>query len=169
MRVYWDKYNGTKPFIQCFRCQAHGYTFKNCNKEYRCVKCAGSHNSKECRKIPDTPAKWVNCKGDHTASYSKCLVLLKYFDKRTTSKIQTEPVDKQHIILSIPSNPILMKPSKYYAQAFKESKPQPTSHSFSPSNPVKPSSEFRSVFQTVAGLTKEKKTTMWLEYDDPGI
>lgn len=50
-----------------------------------------------------------------------------------------------------------MKPSKSYAQVLEESKPQSTFHSFSSSNPEKPSFEFTSVFQTVADPTKEIK------------
>lgn len=60
-RVYWKKYNKSRPYIQCFRCQAHGHTSANCNKNYKFVKCAGSHDSRICQKSPDTLATCLNC------------------------------------------------------------------------------------------------------------
>lgn len=38
-RVYWEKYNNSRTFIQCFRCQAHGHTSANCSKTFKYVKC----------------------------------------------------------------------------------------------------------------------------------
>lgn len=74
IRIYWDKYNSSRPFIKCFRCQAHGHTSKNCTKAYKCVKCVGLHDTRECQKTPDTPAKCVNCGGNHITNYIKCPV-----------------------------------------------------------------------------------------------
>ena len=42
---------------QCVRCQQYGHTRTYCNKPYACVKCGVSHNSKDCTKRRDTPAK----------------------------------------------------------------------------------------------------------------
>jgi hypothetical protein len=36
---------------QCTRCQQYGYTKSYCNKPFLCVKCSGSHNCEECKKI----------------------------------------------------------------------------------------------------------------------
>ena len=49
--VYWEKYESHKPSIQCFRCQAHGHSSTNCNKNAVCFKCAGAHNTSECTKL----------------------------------------------------------------------------------------------------------------------
>jgi hypothetical protein len=55
--------------IQCVRCQQYGYTKTYCNKSFVCVKCGGSHNSKECNKRKDTLAKYALCGGSHPANY----------------------------------------------------------------------------------------------------
>lgn len=84
-KVYWEKYNNSKRYIQYFRCQAYDHTSSSCTKEFRFVKCADLHDSRLCKKSPNVPAKCANCGGDHTANYSKCPSLLKYLDKRTKS------------------------------------------------------------------------------------
>jgi len=43
--------------IQRMRCQQYGYSKPYCNKPFMCVKCGGSHNSKDCKKSKETPAK----------------------------------------------------------------------------------------------------------------
>jgi PHP family Zn ribbon phosphoesterase len=35
--------------VQCTRCQQHGQTKSYCNNSFVCVKCGGTHNSKECK------------------------------------------------------------------------------------------------------------------------
>jgi hypothetical protein len=37
-----------------------------------CVKCGGSHNSKECKKSKGTPAKCALCGENHPANYKRC-------------------------------------------------------------------------------------------------
>lgn len=96
IRVYWEKFNSSKPFIQCFRCQAHGHTSINCSKDFECMKCAGSYDSTDCLKTLDTPATCVNCIGDHTANYSKCLALLNYLGKKSC---QNSTPCQSHILL----------------------------------------------------------------------
>lgn len=71
IRVYWDKYNGSRPFIQCFRCQAHGHISKKCFKEYKCVKCAGSHDTRECKKNTRHPSEMCKLRGKpHSQLYN---------------------------------------------------------------------------------------------------
>lgn len=57
---------------QCHRCQRFHHAQRNCNAEHRCVKCAGSHATKDCKKQRDDAAKCVNCGGAHTANYRGC-------------------------------------------------------------------------------------------------
>lgn len=66
----------TKRIIpQCTRCQAYGHTKTYCRKLFRCVKCAGHHETKECtRKYVNDKVKCANCGGDHPANYKGCLV-----------------------------------------------------------------------------------------------
>ncbi|CAH1958917.1 unnamed protein product [Acanthoscelides obtectus] len=54
------------------RCQQFGHTKTYCNKPYLCVKCGGPHNTKDCKKPKDAPAKCALCGGSHTANYRGC-------------------------------------------------------------------------------------------------
>ena len=54
------------------RCQQYGHTKSYCNKTFTCVKCGVSHNSKECKKSKETPAKCTLCRGNHPATYKGC-------------------------------------------------------------------------------------------------
>jgi len=58
--------------IQCVRCQQYGHTKTYCNKPFVCVKCGGSHNSKERNKRKDTPEKCALSGGNHPANYKGC-------------------------------------------------------------------------------------------------
>jgi len=69
--------------LQCYRCQAFGYTSANCYKKPRCVKCAQSHLTSEYTKSPDIPAKCSKCSGDHPSSYTQCPAYIKFLEKRT--------------------------------------------------------------------------------------
>lgn len=64
----------SKLIAQCKRCQAYGHTQKYCYKEFRCVKCAGKHNSKDCVKSADEKPKCIHCGESHPASYRGCSV-----------------------------------------------------------------------------------------------
>jgi hypothetical protein len=57
---------------QCTRCQHYGHTRSYCNKSCACVKCVGPHNSADCTKRRDTPAKCALCSGNHPANYNGC-------------------------------------------------------------------------------------------------
>ena len=61
-----------KHVPQCVRCQQYGHTRTYCNKPYACVKCGGPHNSSDCVKQKDTPAKCALCGGNHPANYKGC-------------------------------------------------------------------------------------------------
>ncbi|GBN70295.1 Nucleic-acid-binding protein from transposon X-element [Araneus ventricosus] len=56
----------------CFKCQQFFHNSRFCTRDPICVKCAGHHESKDCTKPKDSPAKCANCGGDHTANHSKC-------------------------------------------------------------------------------------------------
>lgn len=58
--------------IQCMRCQQYGHSRTYCNKPYVCVKCGGAHNTKDCKKSKETPAKCALCGGSHPANYKGC-------------------------------------------------------------------------------------------------
>lgn len=90
------------------------------------MKCNGDHDSRTCKKTPDTPTKGANCKGAHPANYSKCPALTNYLIKKSTgyhrspvtTKTPKEPL--QTLLPPVkPNQPI--QPSltrqKSYAQA----------------------------------------------------
>lgn len=60
--------------VQCKRCQQYGHSKNNCMRPYRCVKCAGAHNTTMCTTDANTPAVCTLCSGSHPASYKGCQV-----------------------------------------------------------------------------------------------
>jgi len=84
MRVKWEhyKYRRTGP-TQCNNCQMLGHGSSNCKLASRCIRCADSHNSKECplirengivtkNKIAVELLKCALCDKNHSANYSNC-------------------------------------------------------------------------------------------------
>lgn len=67
---------------QCKKCQGYGHTQKYCQKEPRCVKCAGPHSTVQCDKHKSAPAKCYNCGEAHPASYRGCIVAKKLQKQR---------------------------------------------------------------------------------------
>lgn len=62
---------------QCFNCQLYGHTSGSCKAATRCVKCAGSHATKDCKLEPGSEAVCINCQrggrtGNHAASDKAC-------------------------------------------------------------------------------------------------
>lgn len=62
-----------KILPQCKNCQSFGHTKNYCNKQPRCVKCAGKHSTIECTKEIIRP-KCCNCGESHPATYRGCVV-----------------------------------------------------------------------------------------------
>lgn len=85
---------------QCTRCQNYGHTKTYCRKTFRCVKCAGNHETKECiRKVRDNQVKCANCNGNHPANYRGCLVH-KQLQQRLFPALRQKPTIRpptQHI------------------------------------------------------------------------
>ncbi|XP_065219654.1 uncharacterized protein LOC135845118 [Planococcus citri] len=59
---------------QCKNCQQVGHTKTYCTRKPKCVKCGLDHETKQCRKKKENPAKCANCDGDHTANWRGCPV-----------------------------------------------------------------------------------------------
>lgn len=59
---------------QCKRCQGFNHTQGYCQKEPRCVKCAGKHLTKACTRSRNTSPVCVNFSGHHPANYRGCEV-----------------------------------------------------------------------------------------------
>src|SRR6266550_6198344 len=67
----------TRDIPQCVRCQQLGHTKNYCAIAQRCVKCAGSHWTKDCKKPIDVKPTCANCGGEHPANYNGCPVYKK--------------------------------------------------------------------------------------------
>jgi len=61
-----------QEIVQCHRCQNYHHNAYACNLSPRCVKCAQSHFSNQCRKARDQPPTCCNCSGQHPANYRGC-------------------------------------------------------------------------------------------------
>lgn len=62
-----------KGIPQCINCQQLGHTKNFCNRESRCVKCAGKHATPTCNMKPNATPKCALCDGEgHTANYKGC-------------------------------------------------------------------------------------------------
>ena len=64
----------SKLIPQRKQCRAYGHTQRYCNKDPRCIKCAGKHHTKECRKSKEAQPKCVHCTEVHLANYRGCSV-----------------------------------------------------------------------------------------------
>lgn len=74
-RIRWEHLRKPSLF-QCRKCQRIGHASANCFLNYRCVKCAGSHEPGKCpivAKDNRAELKCANCgKNGHPASYGGC-------------------------------------------------------------------------------------------------
>ena len=107
-----------KNIPQCTRCQQYGHTRTYCNKPFACVKCGGPHNTKDCSKRKDTPAKCALCGGNHPANYKGCEHyhnIIKGNNIYRTQHIHTSPITTTTSVpISTPHN--LPKQQRSYAE-----------------------------------------------------
>jgi len=66
----------SKLIPQCKQYHAYGHTQRYCNKDPRCVMCAGKHHTKECKKPKEAQPKCVHCGEAHPATYRGCSVAI---------------------------------------------------------------------------------------------
>ncbi|GFX36928.1 nucleic-acid-binding protein from transposon X-element [Trichonephila clavipes] len=57
---------------QCYICQGFFHSSRYCTRAPRCVKCAGDHLTKECKKKLTNSPNAATVTGDHPASYLQC-------------------------------------------------------------------------------------------------
>lgn len=65
---------GSKLVPQCKKCQKFGHTKRYCERNPKCVKCAGDHLTALCDKPREFQVLCANCEGPHPANYRGCLV-----------------------------------------------------------------------------------------------
>lgn len=78
---------------QCKRCQRFEHTHSYCKREARCVKCAGSHLTINCKLDKQAAPKCSNCHEAHPANYRGCVVA-KELQKRRFAKKKVDVVTK---------------------------------------------------------------------------
>lgn len=71
-KAEWNNYINKRRLAQCHRCQEWGHATTNCYADPACLKCAGEHLTKDCKKPRSEPAKCVNCNKDHPANATIC-------------------------------------------------------------------------------------------------
>lgn len=85
--------------VQCTRCQQYSHTKNNCMRPYRCVKCAGAHNTTLCTIDKNTPATCALCLGNHPASYKGCQIYKEILSRKTLNKqnklISAKPINNK--------------------------------------------------------------------------
>lgn len=89
-KIKWERLR-KKPIFQCKKCQRIGHASSNCHLDFRCVKCAETHEPGKCKinKVANKEAvKCANCgKTGHPASYRGCTYIAEALKiKRTYSK-----------------------------------------------------------------------------------
>lgn len=74
---------------QCKKCQRFEHTQAFCNREPRCVKCAGNHLTFDCKLDKKAPPKCSNCLEAHPANYRGCTVAKELQKRRLAKKKET--------------------------------------------------------------------------------
>ncbi|GFQ73600.1 putative RNA-directed DNA polymerase from transposon X-element [Trichonephila clavata] len=102
---------------QCYRCQGFFHSSKFCTRTPRCVKCAGNHLAKECKKELNDKPKCCLCGGEHKANFLGC-------PKNPKLRIEAEKERKQQQksarIVPVPEPPM----TNYWEQRAKNATPR---------------------------------------------
>lgn len=87
-KIRWEKLNTRDRTTQCHRCQQYGHGSEYCSHALKCVKCIGSHLTKDYPTNDDdhVEVQCTNCKGQHPGSYRKCKAFSDYRTKLTQEK-----------------------------------------------------------------------------------
>ena len=104
--VQFEAPHARREIPQCMKCQRYGHTKHYCNNTPCCVKCVGTHLTKDCTRTSRyDDVTCVNCHEHHPANYRGCVV-----HKQLQQKIY--PALRQRIL---PPRPL--QPGITYAQA----------------------------------------------------
>ncbi|GFT36156.1 RNA-directed DNA polymerase from mobile element jockey [Nephila pilipes] len=57
---------------QCYRCQQFYHHSWFCNGTPKCLKCVGSHITRDCTKTMQNPDKCALCRSPYPANFSRC-------------------------------------------------------------------------------------------------
>lgn len=90
---------------QCKRCQRFEHTQSYCRRDPRCVKCAGSHLTIDCRIDAKAPPKCSNCHEAHPANYRGCVVAKELQKRRLANKkVEVTKPQQQKLLTPRPVN-----------------------------------------------------------------
>ncbi|GJQ70726.1 hypothetical protein Trydic_g659 [Trypoxylus dichotomus] len=121
---------------QCHRCQLYGHRQRNCHAAAVCVKCAEPHQTAECTKPRDVPAKCALCSGPYNASYRGC-PKSPYNNRREAPAPTPRPVAPKLVPRTAPKNPETRKPQpqppKEAPTAMETDAPRPSTSTAEPS------------------------------------
>jgi hypothetical protein len=98
--VTWKKLMSKKVIIQCHNCQSWGHSAANCFAKTKCLKCAETHLTSECKIMKDHETdqkkiKCANCGEGHLANSVECTV---YQSRKTyLEKIRQTATNKQAV------------------------------------------------------------------------
>lgn len=84
VKIHWQRHYNKKQIIQCKNCQKWGHATANCALQTKCLKCAGSHNVKNCSENPTI--KCSNCDQVHPANSIECISYKKLLNNRKRNK-----------------------------------------------------------------------------------
>lgn len=94
-KITWAPFVRSDVVTQCQRCQRFGHSSSNCKLDRKCVKCNLSHEYGRCAKLITDKPICVNCGGEHTANYRRCVKYTEHLNyitaKRGDQKNQTAP------------------------------------------------------------------------------
>lgn len=91
---------GNAKKAKCFACQHFGHGSQNCGDSFRCVKFAGEHKLKDCRKTKEELPACCNCDGANTANYRGC----PFYQFEITNKTKTSNPEITHPTKTYPPN-----------------------------------------------------------------
>lgn len=86
-RIIFEPPRPKKTIPQCTNCQQYGHTKSFCKRKPKCIKCAGSHLSKDCvKKNWETQVKCALCNGNHPANYKGCSIYKQIYESQYGSR-----------------------------------------------------------------------------------
>lgn len=94
-KVNIEHLKNSKLIPQCKHCQSYGHTQKYCNKQPRCVKCAGKHHTKECGSQRIEHPKCIHCGGKHPANYRGCSIAIELQNLRNKKNSKNLKLNKK--------------------------------------------------------------------------
>lgn len=115
VKVRWQYYSNNRVGpMQCSNCMLYGHGGMNCRLDPVCVRCAGSHKSKECPKlqaqdsatvldrIPDDQVKCALCGQNHTANYSRCEKRIEFLERQERYRRRTQRQNQVQTFVEAP-------------------------------------------------------------------